>query len=90
MKTFKEFYGGINVQADLPWKEIVEYFDDIDSSIVQQNGTQVRVIGKKDGRYADMYIDYKNKETAKEVQKKVASFIGVKGKMNNFNKAMGN
>jgi hypothetical protein len=60
------------------WKDIVNKFDIIEDAILQPNGKSIRVRGKKDGKFADVYTDYKNSEVAKEVLKKVQAFIGIK------------
>jgi len=60
------------------WKDIVNKFDVIEDAILQPNGKSIRVRGKKDGKFADVYTDYKNSEVAKEVLKKVQAFVGIK------------
>lgn len=77
MGKFKEF---INERNDniKNWKDIVNKFDTIDDVTIQPNGKSLRVRGKKDGKFADVYTDYNNKEAAKGVHDKVATFIGIK------------
>ena len=60
------------------WKDIVNKFDEIEDAIIQPNRKSIRVRGTKDGKFADVYTDYSDEKIAKEVLKKVQSFIGVK------------
>lgn len=66
------------IEKSLNWKEIIDRFDIIEDVITQPNNISLRIRGKKDGKFADVYVDYKSKEAAAEVFKKVSTFIGVK------------
>lgn len=60
------------------WKDIVIKFDVIEDVIIQPNGKSIRVRGTKDGKFADVYTDYNNKEVAKAAFEKITAFIGIK------------
>lgn len=74
--SFKEFLNETTGKTN--WKDIVNKFDEIEDAILQPNGKSIRVRGTKDGKFADAYEDYSDTKIAKEVLKRVQSFIGVK------------
>lgn len=57
------------------WKDIVTSFDEVTEIIIQPNGKSLRIRGTKDNNGADMYVDFNNKEVAKEVYEKVKATI---------------
>jgi len=79
MTKFKEFLSEeyIRLEPKKNWKEIVESFTKITEVIIQPNKKSLRLRGFVDKNQADMYIDYKNAETAKEVYEKVKAFVGI-------------
>lgn len=73
---FRELLEG-RIEKGLNYKVIVERFDVIEEAIIEPDGLTVRVKGTKNGKYADVYSQYKNARVAQEVLKKVTQFIGV-------------
>ena len=72
---FREFLNETTLEPKKNWKDIVQSFDKIEDIIIQPNGKSLRVRGKVKGKFADMYVDYNNKEVAQEVYNKIKSSL---------------
>jgi len=76
MKSFREMVSE-NIQKGLNYNDIVKSFDKIEDAVIEPDGKTIRVRGTKNSKFQDIYSQYKNKEVAKEVIKKVQNLIGV-------------
>ena len=74
-QEFREYLKETTLEPKKNWKDIVQSFDDIDDIIIQPNGKSIRVRGTVKGKYADMYVDYNNKEAAEGVFKNIKASI---------------
>lgn len=68
--SFKQFLN--EMKTNVPAKDIKKEFDSIDDCIIQPNGKSLRVRGKKDGKFHDMYVTYSSKEGAEAAHKEMS------------------